>query len=523
MSSRPNFLFLITDQQRADTLGCYGGVECRTPNIDRLAAAGWASDAFHVASPICMPNRSTLMTGLMPSVHGVRHNGIPLDLGARTFVRTLAEAGYRTMHVGKSHLQNIQAKPPLYPAGGAPGETGIRTPGRYDQELGPRWEADPRHDVSTPFYGFQSVDLTVDHGDAVQGHYRRWLRERSADAEALLGDAHALPAPDYELTRIHQAWRTRIPPALHPTAFTAERAIERMREAAAAGQPFFLHCSFADPHHPMTPPGQYWDMYKPEHVTLPHSFHAEHTDLPPTVRWLYAMRDSGKAVRNTPALFAVSEREAREARALTYGLTTFIDDQVGRILGALDALGLAENTVVVYTSDHGEYLGDHQLFLKGPVHYGSLLRTAFLWRDPQGPRGARSSALLSTLDIAPTILARAGLPVPHGMQGQPFWAHLRGEAPPARDALLVEEEGQRVYLGFERRVRMRSLVTRQHRLSVYEGADWGELYDLEADPHELRNLWNAPHAQALRARLLQRLVQSIVEHAATSPAPTQIA
>src|SRR5579859_1826970 len=104
---RPNFLFFIADQLRADHLGCYGNRQVKTPQIDKLAAAGWVADSFYVASPICMPNRATLMTGRMPSVHGVRHNGIPLSLEASTFVEQLRQAGYRTGHIGKSHLQNM--------------------------------------------------------------------------------------------------------------------------------------------------------------------------------------------------------------------------------------------------------------------------------------------------------------------------------------------------------------------------------------------------------------------------------
>ena len=112
---RPNFLFFIADQLRWDHLGCYGNEIVKTPSIDALAARGFASDAFHVASPICMPNRATLMTGRMPSVHGVRHNGIPLSLQATTFVERLRQDGYRTALIGKSHLQNMAGTPPQWP------------------------------------------------------------------------------------------------------------------------------------------------------------------------------------------------------------------------------------------------------------------------------------------------------------------------------------------------------------------------------------------------------------------------
>jgi arylsulfatase A-like enzyme len=261
-------------------------------------------------------------------------------------------------------------------------------------------------------------------------------------------------------------------------------------------------------------------------MTLPESFHAEHHDLPPHVAWTRAMRESSKAVKNTQALFAVTEREAREAIALTYGLITYIDDQIGRILAALDELGLAENTIVVFTSDHGEYLGDHQLFLKGPVHYRSLIRTAFIWADPQGQSGAhgtRSKALSGTLDIAPTILERAGAAPYHGLAGRSLLPAMNGRDHRPRDAWLIEEEGQRSYLGFDHRVRCRTLVTERYRLTVYDGVQWGELYDYQADPLELANRWSDTAYASVRSDLLHRLSLAMIEAVATSPAPTSVA
>src|SRR5581483_4355188 len=176
--TRPNFLFIIADQLRWDHLGCYGNKIVKTPAIDKLAAGGFTADAFHVASPICMPNRATLMTGRMPSVHGVRHNGIPLSLDATTFADLLRQAGYRTAMVGKSHLQNMTGDPPKIPPGrydptareGDARTAAVRERGgRYDQELVTKWRDDPQHDVTLPYYGFETAELANDHGDQVEG------------------------------------------------------------------------------------------------------------------------------------------------------------------------------------------------------------------------------------------------------------------------------------------------------------------------------------------------------------------
>jgi arylsulfatase A-like enzyme len=523
---RPNFLFFIADQLRFDHLGCYGNGIVRTPNIDAIAAQGFAADRFYVASPICMPNRATLMTGRMPSLHGVRHNGIPLSLRATTFVELLRRAGYRTALVGKSHLQNMTGNPPFWPRD--PKERGALEAlasdgGRYDQEWKPHWRARPDYDLDLPFYGYDTVRLTIDHGDDIEGHYRRWLRAQVPDCDRLIGAANAIPTPGLALAHARQAWRTRLPEALHPTAYCAAMSETLLEEAARGDDPFFLVCSFAEPHHPFTPPGKYWDMYNPAEMVLPRSFRDATNRPPPHVARLLAERDEGRAVKHTPQLFACTEEEAREAIALNYGSISFIDDAVGSVLARLGSLGLDEDTVVVFTADHGDFMGDHQLLLKGPIHYRGLIQAPFVWRDPKDPRGRRSDALCGTLDLAPTILARAGAAPFNGIQGRDLAPLLAGAAAALHDDMLIEEEGQRPQVGFAGRVRMRSLVTERHRLSLYDGAEWGELYDLEADPDEMTNLWDDGASAALRADLVLRLARKMLALAETSPHPTAAA
>jgi arylsulfatase A-like enzyme len=312
------------------------------------------------------------MTGRMPSVHGVRHNGIPLSQRATTFVDRLRGAGYSTALIGKSHLQNMTGKPAVWPpaSDGAHGEAWTVEPGNYDQEWGPLWRTDPGHDLQTPFYGFERVALAVDHGDQVWGHYERWLAREHPEARRLWGPEHALPAPGYVLTEHHQAWRTRVPEECSTTAYIGDQTIAQLRDNAANGKPFFIQCSFPDPHHPFTPHGKYWDMYRPEDVTLPESFHASAApghQPPPHVAWMHQQRNQGKAVKHTPAIFACTEREAREAIALNYGSISHIDATIGRVMRALRATGLDHNTIVIFTSDHGDYFGDHQLLLKGAI------------------------------------------------------------------------------------------------------------------------------------------------------------
>jgi arylsulfatase A-like enzyme len=527
MDKRPNFLFIITDQHRADHLGCYGNAIIKTPHIDSLAAQGTRFDRFYTATPICMPNRATLMTGRMPSLHGARHNGIPLSLHATTFVDVMRAAGYETALIGKCHLQSISERPPII---GMPEPDSQKIPppphlreadrtwlshGRYDQELRSTWNNDPDFELILPYYGFSHVELAVGHGDEVVGHYARWLQARRSDSDSLRGRKNQLPENNYVAP---QAWRTRLPEDLYPTSYIAERTIGYLEERARVrDQPFFLQCSFPDPHHPFTPPGRYWDMYNPRDIPLPPSFNPGERRLPPHLRQLYNERERGTANRDGQRGFAVTERETREAIALTYGMITMIDDAVGRILERLGSLGLRNHTIVIFTADHGDFMGDHQLLLKAALHYQGLVRVPFIWSEPAGPKqGIASASLCGTLDLARTILDRAALAAPNGMQGKSLLPALVGNET-GHDGLVIEEHQRRGYMGLQNNFRARSLITAKHRLSLYEGVSWGELYDFDADPHEIRNLWDEPNAAKTRRELTEQLARKMMELSDTSP------
>ena len=206
--------------------------------------------------------------------------------------------------------------------------------------------------------------------------------------------------------------------------------------------------------------------------------------------------------------------------ALNYGNIAFVDDAVGRVLATLRRLGLDDDTVVMFTSDHGELLGDRGLMLKGGLHLRPLTRVPFVWRDtPERRHPGRSAALAQTIDIGPTVLDRAGIAPANGMQGVALAAVLDGTLPGVRETLVIEEEGQRRDFGLSQRLRMRSLLTGTHRLTVYADEPWGEFYDLAQDPLELRNLWNDPGARAVKGDLALRLAAAMARGADTSPYP----
>jgi len=522
---RPNFLVFVTDQQRADHLGCYGNTMLRTPHIDALAARGVVFDRFHVAAPVCMPNRAALATGRMPSVAGVRMNGIPLPLTAVTHVDLLREAGWRTALVGKSHLQNMTDQRPAWMSAGQ-STVGVavrelREGNAYEQESMARWR-DPEHAVSLPYYGFEHVELCLEHGDEVGGHYARWLAARGVDQAARTGPGRegatrGIVAP--------QAWRTGLGEDDYPSAFVRDRAIAWLARHAALPEaaPFYLQCSFPDPHHPFTPPGRWFDAYRAADVALPASFHARHPHDNPIKTALHAELAAGRRPegRSSRAI-AVTAAEAREAIALNYGSIAMIDAMVGDVMQALAALDLAQDTVVVFLSDHGDFMGDHGLLLKGPLHFASLIRMPFIWADPMQAPGRRRQ-LASAIDLAPTVLARAGVEPCHGLQGIDLAPSIEADDAATRDTLLIEEEGHRTVPGLSGVPRVRTVVTACHRLSLYAGQPWGELHDLHDDPHELVNRFDDPALATVRAELMWALADRQATLADDCPRPTRMA
>ncbi len=508
---RPNILLISTDQQRADHLGCYGARYLRTPNIDSLAAAGTRYNRAYVASPVCMPNRSSIATGRVPSLHGVRHNGLNLSLSNRTFADVLRDAGYRTSLSGKAHFQCVTQN-----AARLKGDRGNQAqharPGRYDQELGPLWRQNPERDIDLPYYGLEHVDLAVGHGDQVDGHYNRWVASQGADLEALRGAENAGEGSNCPL---FQAWRTRVPEELYPTRYVQKMTEEALaRYAQDASQPFFHWASFCDPHHPFTPPGRYWDMYSPDDVTLPASFSS---NTPGS--WASKLRDlraAGHVDLSGTAALAATETELRWATALTFGLITMVDDAVGAILDTLKRNGQDRDTIVIFLADHGDLMGDHGLIFKGPFHYQSIIRMPLIWHDPRRPEGNVREDLVSAVDVSASILDAAGVSAFQGLNGRSF---LRAPGFSERDAVLIEDEIQADLPFTNVRGRARTLVTRKWRLTVYDGVENGELIDLVDDPMETTNRWDDPTASSVRSELTERLLREMLAHSETGRLP----
>ena len=511
---RPNFLFIMTDQHRWDWLGCAGHPVVRTPNIDALAATGTRFANFHVTSPVCMPNRASFMTGRYPSTNGVRYNGCALPGNSVCFTDVLVAAGYRTASIGKSHLQPFTELPPPREDDGK--ERLVEEARRqdsitYSHEQPSSYAGDEPYDFAGDYYGFQHVDMVTGHGDRCNGHYQQWFRANCPDWRAMHDPANELPH-NYSCT---QVYRTPVPEEFYPTRYIGRQASDWIAAQADTSDPFFAYVSFPDPHHPFNPPGKYWDMYDPDQFDVSLPFEAHQNPTPP-MTWITEQWRAGDESPLRTTARRVDEQHLREAMALTAGMITMIDDEVGRLLEALKASGQYDNTVICFNADHGDYLGDFSLLLKGAMPFRSITQVPMIWSDPAHREGRVTDALATTIDISATILDRVGLVPYHGMQGESFTSVIAG-GDRHRDAVLTEFNDSGPRLGFTRPARVRSLRTTDWRFTLYQDEPWGELYDLNADPRETRNLWDSEVHAGTRADLTLQLAHILTGQMDESP------
>ncbi len=485
-SPKPNILLILADELRADALGCYGNPICRTPNLDQLAPEGACFEQCMITQPTCTPSRASILTGCFPSALRSRMVGCETPDDPRFLPRVLSATGYRTASIGKIHL----------------------VPQGQENDC---IERTRKPDGTLDYYGFEHVDLVNGHGMHCFGPaYNTWLAERVPDAKARI--AAALPlSPGVNATGISTAhWN--LPPEAHAGEYITERTNDFLRQAATHDDPFFLHVSFNDPHHPFTVPEPYASMYRPEDMPPP---------LPPvceadgaTNLQLGAFQGSAtefvdgrkadRLIGTPPADYKqIPVTDWQATKAIYYGMVSLLDAQIGRILRTLDEAGLADNTLVVFVSDHGEYLGDHGFCGKG-FHFDSVIRTPLLMRGPGIAPGQRLDGIASTLDIAPTLLELTGVSIPDEVQGVSMRATLTtGQALP-RDAALTENDDDFVPM------RARTLTTRDWKITLYAGSDDGELYDRRNDPHELHNRWHDPESLQIRQALLAALSDHLI-------------
>jgi len=497
-----NILFICTDQHRADHLGFGGNEIVGTPHLDALAERATVFDRAYVANPVCMPNRSSILTGRLPSAHGVIFNDRSLDWGANTFVRRLADAGYRTRHVGKAHIQVHMRQ--FFSAGpGAPATKHGWPAGWDDLEGNGRYLGASEGPV-TDFYGFDEAEFCLGHGAAIGGHHRQWAIERGLDPATAGGGA------DGPATERSENWWQVLKPAydegLHSTEFVTDRAVDFIDATGGDDQPWFLFASYPDPHHPFAPPGEWYDRHRPAAMPAPDSFHDPVDHLPRFMREMELSQAARGSMR-------ISEPALRDAMAAEFGAIELIDAGVGRMLAALGASGQADDTIVVFTSDHGDMFGDHGFMLKGGMVFEGTTRVPLVIARPDD-EPKRTASLASSLDIGTTLLDLVDVDAYRGVQGTSLAPVLDDPLARVRDHVLIEEDIPSYGL-YENALpeRSRTLVTADARMTRYSTGE-SELYDLAADRGERRNLvgLSADLQREMTEQLLDALVAA-ADHA----------
>ena len=309
-----------------------------------------------------------------------------------------------------------------------------------------------------------------------------------------------------------QVWRTALSETQYPTHYVGEKACEFLEDQDDA--PFVLVVSFPDPHHPFTPPGRYFDLYDPTDISLPESFHhpiKDRSDLPKHIQRIYEI-GAEKPDEFWP--FHADEEHTRQMIALNYGAITMIDDQIGVVLETLKNIGQFENTNIIFMSDHGDYMGDHGTVLKGGVHSHGLIRVPLIWSDPQSHSNKISKIQGSAIDFAPTLLHKAGLKIPYGMQGRNLFAGDVKNLP-----ILIEDSGYAM-ASDDGQTAYCSIVHNHWRMTIFEGSELGELFNLEEDPHELSNLWFDSAASSKKLEMMHLLIDRQIALRSKSLAPT---
>ncbi|UTW11405.1 sulfatase-like hydrolase/transferase [Marinobacterium rhizophilum] len=493
MSRRPNIVFITSDQHRGDCFG-FEGRAVKTPHLDELARAGTRFDACITPSVVCQPARAAILTGQLPRTNGVHDNGIDLEtaVGEKGFAGSLAAAGYETAFIGKAHFSTYHTFEP----------TGRPECIKSSASYGDDWYG--------PYMGFQHVELMmIGHNwflppKPPEGlHYERWFYA-DGQGERKNGLYGCRLEPDVGAA---QTWHSALPVAWHNSTWTGDRAVEYIK--GEHEKPFCLWVSLPDPHHPFDAPEPWSRMHDPLLVDLPVHRARDLEQRPWWHRAAIETKPKGTAevVATRQAYSRVepqSDLQLRHMIANYYGMISLVDHQVGRILIALEEAGIADDTLVVFSSDHGEMLGDHGLVLKGPMHYEGVLRVGMIVRGPGVPAGKRVADPVSTLDLAPTFSDYAGAPPLHNYHGHSLRPLIETDSA-SRDCALNEWELLPSRVGVP--LSLRTVRTRRHKLTLEAVSGAGELYDLENDPHEMNNLFDDPAAASVR-RELEAMLQN---------------
>ncbi|SDT27853.1 sulfatase family protein [Microlunatus soli] len=449
---RPNVLVIMSDEQSWNTMGCTHNPAARTPHLDSLAGRGRVFDGMYTPFPLCCPSRTSLMTGLMPRHHHVLGNwrGIRPDLADRGLGRWFADAGYHTFYVGKWHLPgSTPARMGFAAQAAIPAVLDGKDRGRYI----------PAYRDYARANGFR---LLPDHIENVTAEDVAGLRDPAGPHRTTA----SIPLEHYL-----EPWQT--------------RQFADVLHGSPTDRPWFGYCSFNAPHFPMVVPRPYDTIIDRSAIELPASWQRGFDDLPKEVRRSHFAR----------RFVDLDEDGWREVIAHYYGMISMVDDQVGVIVELLRRRGELENTIIVFTSDHGDMMGAHRLMEKGHLlHYEESVHIPLIITHPDGLSG-RDSALHTMPDLSPTLLDLAGIATPAGIDGISFADEGSGRDAVITESVLWDRNSEDAHgehrdpAGFRLGPDTINLSIRDHdHRYIYRSDDVDELYDHRSDPAELNNI-----------------------------------
>lgn len=495
MSKQPNIVLIMADQLAASFIGCYGSGVASTPNLDTLAENGCRFTRNYAAAPVCAPNRACILTGRSTSINGICFNNFSLGGENPAYPHVLRRNGYVTGGFGKFHVT-----PMMWPVPRNLEHLGFEeSVVSEDPKWGPYidWVKE-----NYPQYLDRVIAITNDHSgqrgasvpvETLQGATKEEVENKKQWFEEYM-------RPRMEESLWDRMYPSPVPAEAHDTRYITELGLDFINRHAGKDQPFFCHISYVDPHDPYNPPEPYASMFSPEDMldALPQEWTEEDFPYLAQAQKGYLRFDK---IKDSPEAVA-------KLRALYHGSIKFIDDQIGRVIARIKDLGIWDDTIIIFTTDHGDLMGDHGLIAKGETHYDACIRTPLIVSGGPIAKGVVSERLTSSLDLYPTLCAWAQTP--------------KEELPPiegisfANVCTGVSDDPHQeigVMMG-----NSSTIITQDgYRLTLHTAQKLtGQMFYLRQDPFEQHNLYRDPAYNAKKQELLERLVR-IKNRPATVP------
>lgn len=486
-----NVLLITSDQQHFDTIGKFNN-QIKTPSLDRLCKSGTYFDRAYTVNPTCTPARASMICGKYPSQHGAWTLGTKLNENCTTIGDIAQKSGIKTSLIGKAHFQPLESTDEY--------KSLEAYPLLQDEEYWKNFDQD--------FYGFETVKLARNHTNEahVGQHYALWLEENGCSDYK----KYFLPPTGTMDPNTKYVWE--IPEKYHYDKWIADESIKQLEEYSKNDEQFILWSSFFDPHPQYLVPENWATMYDPSKLDVPSLSEGELNGATEFVKLTQEENpdfskysESGWAIHGCKSQLKDAISSAKEL-AIYYSMVSLMDKYIGKILDKLDELKLTDSTLIVFTTDHGNFMGQHGLHAKGPFMYEDAIKIPFIASLPNKVKSdCINSSMQSLVDMSVTMMDYLQLNVPYdwtGLNQREVW---EGKKDKVRNHIICEHHHERNLIN------MRAYVGERYKLVVYYNNEYGELYDLEEDPRELNNLWSNSDYSELKNKLLMKYIWAELE------------